>query len=177
MHAGANLFIALSDPLADIALFAKSDEKGSVTRVQLTCSTLPRTALKAASRSPGSLGFPGNSGSRDAPSIGVFSTLALSCSALDRWRLGGELYNTPSKTAKVLPSCPSSGWGCRLEYYTCLQAIALSRSPCACAPGGSLQTGAILKAPSAGGVSGSALYSSALWRPIGSQASYLLEVF
>lgn len=40
-------------------------------------------------------------------SIGVFSALALTFSAFDYWRLGGEVYSTPSKISKVLPSCPS----------------------------------------------------------------------
>ena len=126
--------------------FSKSDEKRSVTRVQLTYSPRPRAALTAASRSLVSLGFPVNSGSRDAPSICVFSTLALSCSALDRWRLGGELYSTPLKTAKALPSCSSSGWGCRVLYstpgYRLPRLMLCWRTRCASSTGGSLHTGA-----------------------------------
>ena len=85
------------DHLMDVALldrhfFSKSYGKRSVICVQLTCSSRPRASLTVASHSPGSLGFPGNSGSRDTPPIGVFSTPALSCSALDRRRLGGVLY-------------------------------------------------------------------------------------
>ena len=63
-----------SDDVSDIALlgihFFKSDEKRSVSRVHPTCSPLSRANLKVASRRPGSLGFPGNSGSRDALSTG-----------------------------------------------------------------------------------------------------------
>ena len=47
-----------------------------------------------------------------------------------------------------------------------------SRSLRARAAGGSLHTGAILTALPAGGVSGSALYSSAFCRPVAFQASY-----
>ena len=98
--------------LSWIGIFFKSDEKRSVTRVYLTCSPLQGAVLKAASHSPGSFGFPGNSSSRDASSSDwcLFRTGSLLCSALDIWRLSGEFYRTPSKTAKVLPSCPSD-WG------------------------------------------------------------------
>ena len=44
-------------------------------------------------------------------------------------------------------------------------------SPCVCVAAGCLHTGAILIALSASGVSGSALYTSTLCRPVASQAS------
>ena len=208
-----------------------------------------------ASRSPGSLGFPGNSSSRDAPSFDrcLLRTGTLLHSTLDSWRLGGELYSVPSKTADVAPSC-SSDWGRSLfqaslpclmswwhtrrapstgdSYYTgaslqrsrpvprsaVLDVLALTcsaldqadgvpcflagmysvpftpgystvpqfqahlsgflpwaRGPRARAVGGSLHTGAIIKSLSAGGVSGSALYSSALL-PTGSLPSSYRKV-
>ena len=98
--------------LSWIDIFSKLVEKRSVTRVYLTCSPLQGAVLKAASRSPGSLGFPGNSSSRDARSSDrcLLRTGALLCSTLDRWRLGGELTALLQKPPKFLPSCPS-GWG------------------------------------------------------------------
>ena len=95
------MILLRSLPSTDI--FSKSDEKRRVTRVYLTCSPLQGAVLKATYRSPGSLGFPGNSSSRDAPSYDrcLLRTGALPCSALDRWRLGGEFYSNPSKTADV----------------------------------------------------------------------------
>ena len=91
--------------------------KRSTTRVHLTCRPLQRVVLKAAPRSPGFLGFPAIAALATLlPSIGVFSALVLSFSTLDRWRLGSELYGTPSKTADVSPSC-CSDWGPRVSYF------------------------------------------------------------
>ena len=64
--------------------------------------------LTATSCSPGSFGFPGNCGSRDAPSFDrcLFCTGALLCCALDRWRRGGVCYSTPLKPPPN--SCPAA---------------------------------------------------------------------
>ena len=105
--------------LSWIDVFSKSDEKRSLTRIYLTCSPLQGAVLEATSRRPGSLGFPGNSSSRDAPSSNrcLLRTGALLCSALDRWRLSGEFCRTPSKTAKVLPSCSSDWAGVVVSWF------------------------------------------------------------
>ena len=68
--------------------YFKSDEKTQCNSRSPVCPR-PRATLTAISRGLGSLGFPGNSSFRDARSISVFYLLALSPSALDRWRLGG----------------------------------------------------------------------------------------
>ena len=133
--------------LSSIDVFSKSDEKCSVTRVYLTYSLLQGAVLKAASRSPGSLGFPSNSSSHNAPSSNrcILRTGTLLRSALDRWRLCDEFYSTPSKTAKVLPNCPSSGWVVKsLQFHSRLSPWlmlwwGIRRAP---STGGSYHTGA-----------------------------------
>ena len=65
---------------------------------------------RAASRSPGSLRFPGDNGSHDAPPTGVFYALALSFAALS---IGGVwtmvLYGAPSKLPMYPPAVLQTG--------------------------------------------------------------------
>ena len=155
--------------LSSIDIFSKPDEKRSVTRVQLTCS--PRQRLP--SRLPPVVqvpsGFLAIAGLatllRSVSSPHWRSPAALSITGV--WAVSSTLIQKPPKL------CPAVLLQAEIvEAYTFLQVIALSRSPYACTAGGFLHTGAIFKALSAGGVSGSELYSSALCRPVASQASY-----